>query len=231
MSLLDSFTALVGNAAAKLLPRWVTPFRKPEPNACTTPGQDARAAALEALRDYLAGVDVTYPNGRTGKVAKEDIFITASDDQGGESDIHLPALGVAGGAGEDELPGLGPPDIDDDTWGIAGPGTALAWTGEHRERFTLEVWASDPDERNAVMASLRRALRPSDETGSLVLPLPKYWDQLARFILAGVQVVDDQDAARNRRRVLFLIDLDVAVVELVGAAKMRPKIGVEFEDD
>lgn len=231
MAFLDSFTALIGNAAAKLLPAWVMPFRKPENPKVCTPAQDARAAALDALRDYLAGVDVVFPNGRTAHVPREDIFVTASDDAGGESDLHMPALGVAGGTGEDELPCLGPPEIDDETRGIAGPGTALAWIGEHRERFTLEVWANDADERDAVMRALRPAFRPSDATGSLVLPLPKYWGQLARFLLAGVQVVDDQDAARNRRRVMFMVDLDVAVVELVGAAKMRPRINVEFEDD
>ena len=231
MAFLDTFRALVGNAAAKLLPAWVMPFRTPENPKVCTPAQDARAAALDALRDYLAGVDVVFPNGRTARVAKDDIYVTASDDAGGESDLHLPALGVAGGAGEDELPCLGPPDVDDETWGVAGPGTALAWIGEHRERFTLEVWASDAEERDAVMRALRAAFRPSDDLGSLVLPLPKYWGQLARFLLAGVQVVDDQDAARNRRRVMFMVDLDVAVVELVGAAKMRPRINVEFEDD
>lgn len=227
MAFLDSLTALVGKAA-KLLPAWAQPFRAPPSGPCT-PAGEVRQVALEALRDYLAAVDVHFPNGRVGQIAKDDIFVTASDDHGGGSELALPALGMAGGAAEDELLHLGPPDVDDDTWGIAGPGTALAWTGDYRERVTIEVWASDPEERSAVVQALRRAFRPADGMGTLVLELAKYFDVLARFTLAGSQVVDDQDAARNRRRVLLQVDVEAAVVELVGAAKLQPRVRAEVE--
>ena len=135
-------------------------------------------------------------------------------------------LGVAGGMGDLTLPHLGPPEIDEESWGIRGPGTALAWIGEHRERVTLEVWSKDDAQRRAVMAMLEAAFQPAEDMGSLVLPLPKYFDQIARYTLDGLQVLDDQDAARNRVRILFMVDLEVAVVRLVGAVKMRPRIEV-----
>ena len=233
MSLFDSFTTAIGNAAAKLLPSWAMPWRAPPSITarCVTDEEDARGAALDALQAYLAGIDVHFPNGRTGKIPKGSIFVAASDDQGGASDARFPALGVAGGMGDDELPHLGPPEIDDDTWGQFGPGTALAWIGEVKERFTLELWATDEEERRAVTAAIRKAFRPADGMGSLVLPLPAYFHQLARFTLGGTQVVDDQEAVRNRRRALFMVDLEVAVVMLVGASELRPRVHLEIEQD
>lgn len=231
MSFLSTLSALVGRAAAALLPSAALPYLAPAPTLtpCHPDPQDARGAALDALRDYLAGIDIVYPNGRTGQLASDDIYVSASDDQGGQSALHLPALGIAGGQADDELIQVGPPEIDDDTWGIAGPGTALAWIGEHRERATLEIWATDDDERRAVMRALRRAFRPADGMGTLVLPLPKYWNQIARYQLGGMQVIDDADAARNRVRALLFVDFEVAVVELIGAVKMRPRVRLETE--
>lgn len=228
MSLASFASALVGKAA-RLLPSWVQPFLKPARTDACGPEPDVRVAALEALRAYLAEVDVRFPDGRVGHVAKEDIFVTASDDRGGLSDGALPAIGMAGGASEDELLHLGPPDVDDDTWGVAGPGTALAWIGDYRERVTVEVWAGSDDERSAVMRALRRAFRPADGLGTLALELADYHRVVARYELAGGQVIDDQDAARNRRRAVLQVDVEAQVVEVVGAAKMRPGVRVEVE--
>lgn len=218
--------------AASLLPAWATPWRAPPASAgpCQQDEEDGRGAALDALRAYLALCPIRFPNGRVETLDERDIYVSASTDEGGESGLRLPAIGFAGGTGDDSLPCLGPPELDEESWGIRGPGTALAWVGEHRERVTLETWAKDDEQRRAVTAMLRRAFRPAEDMGSLVLPLPKYFDQIARYTLDGLQVLDDADAARNRVRILFFVDLEVAVVQLVGAVKMRPRVRADVSE-
>ena len=218
--------------AASLLPPWATPWRAPAPSTatCEDDEPDARGAALDALRAYLANCPIRFPNGRTGSLHPDDIYVSASSDEGGASELHLPSIGFAGGTADDSLPCLGPPELDEESWGIRGPGTALAWIGEHRERLTVEVWTRDDAERRAVIAMLRSAFRPAEDLGSLALPLPKYFGQVARYTLDGHQTIDDADAARNRVRALLFVDLEVAVVQLVGAAKMRPRIRVDVAE-
>lgn len=227
MAVLDSLRALVGNVAARLLPIWQTPLAAPAPTACKSDQLDVREVALEQLRDYLASIDIALPDGRTFRLPKEDVLIAAADDPGGNGDMQLPAIGMSGSPAETEQ---WTPDIDDDSLGIRGPGTALAWTGNYSERVIVELWTESEPQRRAVLRAMKVAFNPAEQTSTLILESQRYYGLGIRYSLFSVQVVEDAEAVRNRWRALLVLDIDAPEVQLVFMNRLQPRVRTVVED-
>ena len=185
------------------------------------PEKDARRHALDALADFLAAVDFANP-GRPGtwRIPRGRVF---AEWPGPEVEVQLPAAGFGGFAQATSEPSwLGPPLVLEETLDRYGAGTALAWLGTHKESLTPEVWLRDAPERDAAHAALKLVFRASEGRGSVLLPLPCYFDRRAMFTLRGTTVVDEPEAvATGRRRLLLALDLWVPEVALVDAGTLR----------
>ena len=186
------------------------------------PEKDARRHALDALALFLSSVDFAQP-GQPGtfRVPAERVYVewpTAG------TEVKLPAFGTSGfGQATQDPPWLGAPIVLEDTFNAYGRGTALAWVGVHAEALVLEAWCRTVPERDSVHAGLKLVFRASEGRGSVLLPLPCYFDRVAMFTLRGTTMIDEPEAvATGRRRLLCALDLWVPEVALIDAGTLRP---------
>lgn len=189
------------------------------------PEKDAREHALDALRALIAEVDFAKPgDAGTFRIPVDRVY--AEWPQSQIKEPRLPAVGVSGFAQASvEHDFIGGPQLLEDTLGRYGRGTALAWVGTHEEALTLEPWCRSDPERQAVLAGLKAVFRASEARGSLLVPLPCYFDRVARFTLTGVTVPDEPESvATGKRRLLLTVALWVPDVLLVDAGTMRPVV-------
>ncbi len=219
-SLLDAFRTLPQ--------RWfgqVWPEREPPP----LPHMDAREHALRRLREYLSLLVFS----RTGESADaspirfsvpiKSIHTEMPDEPQG---MHYPGIGMIGARGAHDAPGLGPLAPFDETLDVYGPGTVLLWLGEYTETIQLEIFASFPAERRALLVGITSALRINQWTYTLHLSLPSYYDQTASFVLIDSTRIDDPDVIKGRRRALIGVQLTVPEVLLVNTVTMQPLLQV-----
>lgn len=219
MGLFDRLRSIVEGAL------WgdVVPEQVPPP----MPHLDARQHAVAALLDYLAletfRIDDS-PNAPKGfRIPRLHLLDEWPDD---EKTLTFPTIVALPGEVTIIPHGL-VNDVDESTRDVFAPGTSLLVTHEHQERFPLEVWATTRFERAAIVATLERTFDPTEERSGLLLELPRYFDQVARFTLEGSQKIDDPDAARRRRRARMTIRLEVEVVRLVAVSELEPSAEVE----
>ena len=196
------------------------------------PDSDSRHHALEQLRTYLSLLvfSRTSSEGQPAKsfsVPMGDVLIEQPDEPKG---LNFPSIVVLPGRGTHEQVGLGPAWIDEATVDVYGKGSALLVLGEYIEPLTIEVYASHRAERRALMAGLKVALRPLEESSSLLLRLPHYYDQTASFTLLESQYIDDPDIIRGKRRGQFPVQLRVPEVALVDVVTLKPYVELEIGD-
>lgn len=178
------------------------------------PHKDARAYALERLREYICAL-VFYRTGAVDptpgppipfQLPVASVHLAQPDDI---TNLDMPAIGVIPGRGVHETYGLGPPDIIEGSDGLAGPGTVLLRQSEYIETFILEVWGSKNAERRALMAGLKAAFRNSDGSYAIRMQLPAYYDIIATYSLNESQYIDGDEPVRNRRRGHLMIEMRV----------------------
>lgn len=221
MGALDPVVGFFRSVSKQILGRALgTTYPHPARAPSRLPEKDARRHALDALALLLASVDFAEP-GRPGTFRVPTVYVEWPP---AGVEPKLPAFGTSGfGQATQDPPWLGAPIVLEDTFGRYGQGTALAWLGVHAEAFVLEAWCKTVPQRDSVHAGLKLVFRASEGRGSVLLPLPCYYDRAAMFTLRGTTVVDEPEAvATNRRRVLFALDLWVPEVALVDAGTLRP---------
>lgn len=195
------------------------------------PTTDARTYALRAFADFIATLNFRRAGATPGQaiefsIARENIHIEQPDNM---EDGVFPSIAFLPGRATYDYFGLGPPYMDEATFGVFAPGTVLITPGEYKESFTLEVWASKRAERRAVLAGLEAALLNEETSTATRIELPAYYGLVASFSLDQRELVDD-DAARNRRRGHMMITLSVPIAQLVNANILRPFVQVATFD-
>ena len=190
------------------------------------PDKDARDYALEALRKYLAALIFRRTNAEgldsiPFQLPLDSILLYQPDSP---KEAPLPGIGIIPGLGVHNSFGLGPPGLLDDTFGIAGPNTALQHISDYIEPITLEVWGSKKSERRALMAGLKAALRANDSSYAIYLKLPEYYDMQASFFLESSEYIDGDETARNRRRAHLNLTMTVCEVAVVNVRMMNASI-------
>jgi hypothetical protein len=197
------------------------------------PHLDARERALDTFAEFVSRL-VFQRTGDVGKggrtiafrVRRDDIHVYQPDSPL-EGPPPAPGIGMLPGRAVHEPYGLGPPQVLEDTVDAYGLGTVLERQGDHVETFAVEVVASKQAERVAVVAGLKSAFRIGDSSGALRLVCRGYYDRVASFRLDESEQVDDQDAARNRRRGHLYVQLHVQEVQLVRYRLIVPRVAVE----
>lgn len=200
-------------------PQAVWPER-PQPNL---PSYDARGAALKQFRAFLHELVFERAAGPGNPSVKfqvplSSIHISQPDDG---KPAAMPGFGIVPSQGVSESFGLGPADVDDESFERFAPGTALLVESDYTEDFVLECWGSKQAERRALVAGVKTAMRRNQDSYALRLRLPNYFDQVASFELLDTLYVDGDEVARNRRRALVTIRLNVAEVSLINMVRMR----------
>lgn len=184
---------------------------------------DARHVALETLRTYLSRCNFAR-TGASGtdqvevfRVPYDSIFTEQPDSI---VDLPMPALTFVAGEGVHEPYGLGPPQLIEETADQYGKGLVLVALAEYVEEFNLETWSEYRAERRALVAGLLEAFTPLEETWSLRLKLPDYFDQVANFEFKSTRLVEDL-SDKNRRRSQIRVQLRVPEVALVRYVRLE----------
>lgn len=193
---------------------------------------DARNVALETWRTFVSLLQFskTGPSGQAAMVYRvpyTSIFIEQPDNV---VTMPLPAISIVAGEGEHESYGLGAGQLLDETANKYGEGLVLYNIGDWVEELNVEVWASSIPERRSLVVGMTEAFTMIEESGTLRLKLPTYFDQVASFVLIGTRYIDDTDSARNRRRAMMRVQLTVPQVRLARFQRLVPMFEVEVED-
>jgi hypothetical protein len=195
---------------------------------------DARHVALETLKTYFSLLIFTRP-GAVGEDPIEYSIPRSSieTEWPGETkngDMPFPGIGFNGGEGEHETYGLGPPELIEASADVYGPGTVLIALAEYNEELMIEVWADSRAQRRSIVAGMLEAFMPLQDTSSLRLKLPDYYDRVARFCYVGPRYVDDPEVVRGRWRAQLRVELTVPEVALVGYVRQTTLAEVTVED-
>lgn len=214
---------LMGNPFGEVFP----PKAPPPPLAI-----NGRTAALHVLRDYIT--DLTFYRVMAPgqpptpfKIQEENFHIEWPDST---SDLVFPSIAIIPAPALYNAIGL-VSYIEEDTRDLFAPGTVVQWQAEYEENIKLEIWASKSAERRAIIAGLEIALTPTEQMSGIRFYMPEYFNEPVCFILNGITLMDDIDAARNRRRAQLDINMRLNIVALVNYTTLAPSVQVNTDVD
>lgn len=183
---------------------------------------DSRTAITRALAEYVAQVRGETSSGRDLR------FIATFEDWAEpETEIRYPSAiayttspGVYEAAGLTSFPNeaqkLPPPD-----------NRYVVRVSELVIPVTLEVWATDPEERMGLCALLEDAFNPFDGAYGFKLDCPHYFNARASFEPLQVTYMDTEaDAIARTRKAMFTLTGRVPVLRLRTYPEARPKVEV-----
>ena len=197
------------------------PFR-PDPGI---PNIDGRTVSLSWLGRYLA--HRTYA--RTGEVGASPVFFRFPEENffvdppGPENDLPYPAIACAGGESEDELIGF-TPAADESTIDVYGQGTVAVPMYATMEKLRLQIWSSTLPEMRGLYEGVKESFSPTEGRTGIVVRLPDYYGQTARFTLTGSEWPTDPGSVRNRRWAFVSVTLEFDVTRLVRYARLIPQV-------
>ena len=199
----------------------------PRSDAPNLPDLGAREHALRRFLDFLAALPFMRTMAGPPQafvVPRDQMFVNMPDaESGAPVGQKLPTIAFTTSTADKILDGwLGPAILIDGTEDLFAPGTALFWVGGHTEPLVLEVVASSRAVRRSIVEGISQVLRSSDDTGSLRLSLPDYFNSTATFTLMDVTYFEEPDAVRNRRKAHLTIQLYVDEVMLASAVDIVP---------
>lgn len=225
----DGLIAALGGTrlGKRVLPSLFGAVYPPQPPP-PAPTEDARGQALEALADYLAEIVYQVPQGTSGqtqalRLQRDRIFTEWPDDANTQQ--LMPSIEFLPGIAEANAPGL-TPTVDEASYGIFGPGTALVPQHEHVEQIRIEARATTRSQRHLILAGLEQALQPDENLGCVRL-ITGHYGQPARFRLVETERTEDEDSARRRRKGMLTVEVGIDVVRLVRVAQIQAvQVGV-----
>lgn len=194
---------------------------------------DGRTVALETLRTFVSLLDFTRtgpsrttpngarPPGSIYRIPRESIFPEQPDEP---VNLKMPAIGTIPNEGVEETYALGPPEYLECTKDKYGLGTAVVQIGEYTEELNFEIWAESPAQRRSVIVGMQDAFTCCEQSGTLRLKLPDYFDSVATFELRGTKRIDDFDGVRNRRRAHMRVGLTVPRLRLARYTLFKPSV-------
>lgn len=168
----------------------------------------ARAALATGLAEYLKGVTLVAPGGREMRFAEVlDHYAEPNE----EAAFPSAAVYASASAGKYDSSRLTPSQPNTR---VQVPGTDLyaVTSCEYVHSLLLEVWASDDEGRNQLLAALEDVLNPSEGRYGFVLELDHYFNQRASYAAIDVLFPDDDvSAARRWRRAVLTVACSVPV--------------------
>lgn len=193
------------------------------------PAVNGRTVALRILARYISELTFHLPGDKGSnatvpfRVPLEDVHI---EQPANVEALKMPSFVFLPGTGEYLPVGLGP-SIDESSFDVHAPGTALQTQSEYQETITIEAWAHSKPLRRSLVAALEVALVPTEVMYGIRFVMPDYYRQTVCFTLASSMMPDDPDAVRNRRWGHLSVEMRFDVVQLVNAATLKPLVTLD----
>lgn len=184
---------------------------------------DSRTAVARGLAQYLASLQIGWRAGRPLRFqqAVEVWSSPASFSKYPSAAVMIPSdVEYDASSFVPKLdPALKTPD-----------GQYVVKTSEAVCSVSLEIWATDEEERDGLSAMLEDALAPLDWMYGFLLDLPFYFGARAKYAPASVQYLDsDEDAVRRFRRAVHTLKARVPVLRLASyqPGRLRTRVDVD----
>jgi hypothetical protein len=189
---------------------------------------DARGAAAEALRCFLAGVEFHRDGGPN--MPSTPFVLNAVYDAwpGPGTQLDYPCAVVTDPQLQSEGAHNMSPTSLDETWNVYGDCTVLWKLAELEAEFQVDFFTNDEPTRQAIMAALPGAMSPEeDRYGVVVEGTPRYFDRAVRLTLLSYRRPDTAGAVFDlERRIVCRVSADIDVVVLRKAVAFEPRISV-----
>lgn len=180
---------------------------------------DVRTSLTRALADYLTTLRIDFDGGR------ESRFMTVQEVWGeSEQPIYYPAAAVIA--------------VEEGTYDASrftphtytlGEGRFVREVAEFSQPITVEIWATDPKERMALVTMCEDAFDPVEFMTGFRLEMPHYFNQRATFEKMTLEYDDNEEAAQRRdRRAIFRLMGTTSQVRPIGFV---PEMQVNYRYD
>ena len=181
---------------------------------------DCRSALVRGLKEYLESMSTVTPGGR--KIQFKKVVETWAEP---EDPSEYPSAVVSPeGTGEYDASSFTPVLQVKDRLPAPDDTRSLLKLSEFTTNLILEVWTSDPRERQAFSAMLEDALNPVDFMHGFRLDLPFYYGQRAEYsLISSVYVDGEEDAIRRHRKLRFTLTGQISQVRVVGYPAAQPR--------
>lgn len=192
--------------------------RREEPGTITLNREtDARSALTRGLKEYLKTLSIDTPRGR--RQAFQRVTSTWAEP---EERAQYPAAAVlADGPGLYDQSKLSPNPV---AKFLTPNPVGLIQVSEFTIDLTLDVWATDPEERIGLGMMLEDALTPVTWMYGFVLELPHYHSARGAYELMSQSYVDtDVDATRRYRRAQYVIKGHIPVYRTTKLPETLPR--------
>jgi|ERR1700722_2280464 len=204
----------------------------PPKSAAPFPALDGRTAALYVLRDYVTALTFWRYAGPSApptafQIKPENFYVEWPDFT---ADMVTPSVAIVHSRADYDVIGL-VSYIEEETQDVYAPNTVLQWQAEYVETINLEIWTSKKSERRALLAGLETAFSPTEQASGLRFKMPLYYNELVVFTLMRREIMDEPDAARNRRRAQLEMEMRFNIVALVNVVDAKPVIKVNVDVD
>lgn len=190
---------------------------------------DARTALTRGLADYLSGLEITGAAGR--EFLFNRVYSTWAEPE--DEAIYPMAAVYATGAGEYEASKLTPAlqrvvSIDTD---VPLQTIYLIQPCELAVDLIIDIWGTDPDMRQNLVAMLEEALNPVEWRYGMLLELPFYFNERGTYEMLRMEYEDGEDTAQQRvRKAKVTVRGRVSVTRLTTAppADVRERMGPDL---
>lgn len=179
---------------------------------------DAQTAAIHRLCSWLSGL--RFQRSGSGQVFALHRVLEGWPDETRELDGYPTASLFAPGEASSDESAPGRPEY------------VGSWQGYTMHRvdvlsiqLQLDIWCRHPVERQDVARMLDQERSPDEETGALVLDLPRYFDQHARFNWLRSRFWQDGDSSqKGDSRLTWMLEATVPVIRAQVYPAMQPRL-------
>lgn len=223
------YVSCINDASRSPVPTDVTPGTTLVTQAGFTPTYtanretDARTALTRGLAEYISTLRIETTDGRFVKFVQ--VYNTWAEP---EDITYYPSAAVyasdPGNYDPSKFTPGGLVNISGDTY--------LSSTSEIVFDMNIEIWATDPIERNALVAMLEDGLNPVDFMYGAKLILPHYFGEIAEIEMLSQAYVDtSEDAKRRYRKAVVVVRGRMPVTRLMTAAPLQLRVDNEVANN
>lgn len=208
------------NNTVRLLPGpagQTTLMRSPTDGLTLSPFRDCdlHTAMARGLAEYIAQQTIEIG----GRKLRLRTFTTWAEP---EANVTFPAAGISAGVGRYDK-GFTPNTLE--SW--PNDGTLMQFS-EFSQELTMEVWATDPQERAYLAAMVEEAMNPVDWMQGTRLILPFYHGITATYEMTTSQFQDSADDSMKRwRRINYSITGSIAACRMLWFPKAEPRLRLD----
>lgn len=181
---------------------------------------DAASALATGLQDWLQALQFRH-SGDGAPFQLAQVYAEWPDDED-ELDAYPVASVLLAGDAQRGGQGLAPECLPDTV-----DGWALFRVGLIRQEIQLDIWCRDRLQRQDVDRVLEGERAPDEDTGSLILQLPRYWGQRARYNWLRSRRWDSAESTRSGEfRSTWFLEGILPEIRATKRPRMDPRLSV-----